>query len=74
MYTFLDFTSKIAGGGGLIHQFGIWLGHDLKNRLLLLLLTVTAIYYPCISCQHKYLVLYLENKNTVALLVILDQL
>jgi hypothetical protein len=26
------------GGGGIIHQFGVWLGCDLKNRLLLLLL------------------------------------
>jgi hypothetical protein len=29
---------KSLGGGGLIHQFGVWLGRDLKNRLLLLLL------------------------------------
>jgi len=29
--------AKTLGGGGLIHQFGVWLGRDLKNRLLLLL-------------------------------------
>jgi hypothetical protein len=40
MYTSLDFR---GGGlshkqGSLIHQFGVWLSCDLKNRLLLLLL------------------------------------
>jgi hypothetical protein len=46
MYTSIDFTSQIVGRRGslvpqtrgLIHQFGVWLGRDLKNRLLLLLL------------------------------------
>jgi hypothetical protein len=38
MYTFVDFTVKSLGGGGLIHQFGVWLSRDLKNKLLLLLL------------------------------------
>jgi hypothetical protein len=29
--------------GGLIHQFGVWLGRDLENRLLLLLLYTHSI-------------------------------
>jgi hypothetical protein len=37
MYISVDFTSQIAGRRGLIHQFGVWLGCDLKNGLLLLL-------------------------------------
>jgi hypothetical protein len=39
MYTSVDFSSQIVAGGGplshkqggLIHQFGVWLGRDLKN-------------------------------------------
>jgi hypothetical protein len=50
MYTSVDFTSQIAGQrgplsykqGGLIHQVGVWLGRDLKNRLLLLLLLLLS--------------------------------
>jgi hypothetical protein len=34
MYTSIDFSSR---QGGFVHQFGVWLGRDLKNRLLLLL-------------------------------------
>jgi hypothetical protein len=37
MYTSVDFTNKIAGGGGLVHQFGV-LAMTLKNKLLLLLI------------------------------------
>jgi hypothetical protein len=41
MYTSVDFTSQIVGGGGLlshkqgglIHQFDVWLGRDLKNLI-----------------------------------------
>jgi hypothetical protein len=42
MYTSVDFKSLHGGGtlshkqGGLIHQFGVQLGCDLKIRLLLL--------------------------------------
>jgi hypothetical protein len=45
IYIYIDFTSQIVGWrgsplshkqGGLIHQFGVWLGRELKNRLLLL--------------------------------------
>jgi hypothetical protein len=47
MYVSVNFTSKIMGGGGLIHQFGGWLDCDLKNRLLLLLLydNIRIIYF-----------------------------
>jgi hypothetical protein len=46
MYTSVDFSSQIPvqrgtlvpQTRGLIHQFGVWLGRDLKIRLLLLLL------------------------------------
>jgi hypothetical protein len=34
---------KLLGGGGLIHQFGVWLGRELKNRLLLLLLLLLMV-------------------------------
>jgi hypothetical protein len=32
--------------GGLIHQFGVWLGRDLKNGLLLLLLPWDVFSLP----------------------------
>jgi hypothetical protein len=45
MYTSIDFNNQIVvwrgplshRQGGLIHQFGVWLGYDFKIRLLLLL-------------------------------------
>jgi hypothetical protein len=54
MYSSIDFSSQsLRKGdplyhkqGGLIHQFGIWLGRDLKNRLLLLLLYKMHIGKP----------------------------
>jgi hypothetical protein len=53
MYTFVDFTSQIAGRRGVpcptnkgvsYTNLVCWLGRDLKNRLLLLLL---YIYHVC---------------------------
>jgi hypothetical protein len=37
MYTSVNFTSREGGPlshkqGGRIHQFGVWLGRDLKNK------------------------------------------
>ena len=50
MYTSVD---KLLGEGGplshkqggLIHQLGVWLGRDLKNGLLLLLLLLSSLIY-----------------------------
>jgi hypothetical protein len=51
MYTSVDFLAvKSLRGGGplshkqgdLLHQFGVWIGHDLKIRLLLLLLLLSS--------------------------------
>jgi hypothetical protein len=51
MYTFIDFTSEIAGWRGVpcptnkgvsYTNLVCWLGYDLKNRLLLLLLLLYA--------------------------------
>jgi hypothetical protein len=35
--------------GGLIHQLGVWLGRDLKNGLLLLLLLCNILCFACIQ-------------------------
>jgi hypothetical protein len=53
MYTSVDFTSQIAGrrgvpcptNKGVSYTNLVWLGRDLKNRLLLLLLQILDLYY-----------------------------
>jgi len=45
--------------GGLIHQFGIWLGRDLENRLLLLLLYTHSILLLLLLYTHSILLLLL---------------
>ena len=43
--------------GGLIHQFGVWLGRDLENRLLLLLLYTHSILLLLLLYTHSILLL-----------------
>jgi hypothetical protein len=61
IYTSVDFSSQIVAwvivpcpiNKGVSHQFGGWLGRDLKIRLLLLLLLCVCV------CVCVYLSLYL---------------
>jgi len=46
--------------GGLIHEFGVWLGHDLKIRLL-------YYYYVCSLGVRIYLTLSLSSVSQVIL-------
>jgi hypothetical protein len=66
MYTFVDFTSQIAGRRGVpcptnkgvsYTNLVCWLGRDLKNRLLLLLLCKIG-YPPIVNMSHGQIVLF----------------
>jgi hypothetical protein len=64
MYTFVDFTSQIAGWRGVpcptnkgvsYTNLVCWLGRDLKNRLLLLLLyCIVALFMVQVHAKLKY--------------------
>jgi hypothetical protein len=57
--------------GGLIHQFGVWLGRDLENRLLLLLLYTHSILLLLLLLYTHSILLLLLLLYTHSILLLL---
>jgi hypothetical protein len=55
--------------GGLIHQFGVWLGRDLENRLLLLLLYTHSIIIIIIIIYTLYFIIIIHTHPILLLLL-----